>query len=81
MVAVARLEGRHADGLRMLDALSSRLEGTALCEAIRERGRALRASGRMEEARDVLREAVRGFEEAGERWDAEATRRELDLAG
>ncbi|HSR42600.1 MAG TPA: DUF4240 domain-containing protein [Longimicrobiales bacterium] len=74
--AVHRLDGDHAEALARLDPLCRDLDGTDLAEALREKGRTLREMGRRAEAAAALGEAIRGFEQAGERWDAEATRRE-----
>jgi tetratricopeptide (TPR) repeat protein len=81
VAAVTRLQGRHDDALGQLASICESTSGTDRAEALRERARCLRGLGRRTESAAAYDEALRGFEAAGERWDADATRREKRDAG
>lgn len=76
LASVARLQGRAEDALQALDELQLACEGSDLGECLRERARSLADIGRTEESLSAYREAVDVFDNAGERWEADATRRE-----
>jgi tetratricopeptide (TPR) repeat protein len=76
LASVVRLQGRAEDVLDDLEDLRLVCEGSDLGECLRERARSLAAIGRAEESRSTYREAVGAFDSAGERWEADATRRE-----
>jgi tetratricopeptide (TPR) repeat protein len=75
---ISRLQGRPEEAMAKLGQLEGRLSGTDLAECLREQARAARALGDREQAGSLYEAAVETFAAAGERWDAEATRRESE---
>jgi tetratricopeptide (TPR) repeat protein len=75
-VSIKRLRGLPQQALDGLAALRDRLDGTDLAEWHRERARALSQLGRAEDAAAAYQASIEGFDSAGERWEALATRDE-----
>ena len=77
LASVVRLQGLAEDAVQALDELRLLCEGSDLGECLRERARSLADIGRTEDSLSTYREAVEVFDNAGERWEADATRREV----